>query len=176
MKSGAGALKKQWEQLLAKVDRLSRRERGQLVVMLVVVLGAGWFQGVWEPFRKEQIQLRKQRVQVEGGIREMLSLEQEVLARKETNPDQAAQARVESLKQEMATLDRQLGAGMHGMISPAEMVQALKGWLDTESGLSLVSLEAQPPRNLLAEEEGASVYQHTWVLRFSGTFPSVLKY
>ncbi|MBF0190805.1 MAG: hypothetical protein HQL99_06590 [Magnetococcales bacterium] len=177
MKRGEGGLGKGWETLLAKVDRLSRRERIQLVVMLVVVLGAGWFQGVLEPFRKEQVLLRKQKSSVENGLREMSTLEQEVLARKDKNPDASAQERIASLKQELAALDQQLGAGVVGMVTPPEMVQALKGMLTPDSGLTLVSLEALPPQDLLAgDDSGGAVYQHNLMLRFSGAFPDVLKY
>ncbi|MBF0272315.1 MAG: hypothetical protein HQL98_09665 [Magnetococcales bacterium] len=177
MKKGGADPRKSWETLLAKVDRLSRRERMQLVVMLVVVLGAGWFQGVLEPFRKEQILLRKQKSQVESGLREMTALEQEVLARKDKKPDQLANERIAALKRELATLDQQLSTGVVGMVTPPEMIQALKGMLTPDSGLKLVSLEAGAPLDLLAgDDSGGAVYQHNLVLRFSGAFPDVLKY
>ncbi|MBF0627332.1 MAG: hypothetical protein HQL91_03835 [Magnetococcales bacterium] len=177
MKNHRAELIKQWETLLGKLERLARRERIQMMVMLVVVVGAAWSQLVLDPFRKEQSALRKQRTQIETGLRDMMTLEQEILARKDKDPDQMAKERIQVLEQEIATLDKQLGEGMLGMVSPTEMIPALQNLLSADSGLTLLSLEVPPPLNLMAgEEAGGTVYQHALVLRFSGAFPDVLKY
>lgn len=172
-----GGLTSQWQTLMTKLDRLSRRERIQMVVLVLVLLGAGWMQGVMDPFRKEQVALKKQRTQLEKGINDMRILEEEILARKDKNPDQLAEERIARLRQEVSDLDQQLGKGVLGMISPSEMIQALKSLLNSESGLTLISLEVPPPHNLLVgDDAGGTVFQHTLVLRFSGSFPEVLKY
>lgn len=171
------ALQKQWQNLLARLDRLSRRERMQLLVTLLVLCGAGWNQLAFEPFKKERTRIVAQRAQVEKGLGEMERLEQEILARKDKDPDQLEREKGATLKREIEELDRQLGDGVMGMVSPREMIQALKSLLAVESGLSLVSLEVPPPKNLLeGGDSGAKVYQHTLVMRFSGSFADVLKY
>ncbi|NGZ07657.1 MAG: hypothetical protein G8237_15040 [Magnetococcales bacterium] len=170
-------LQQGWEKLLSRVDRLSKRERIQMVVLMLVLLGAGWMQGALEPYRKEQVAIHKQRTQLDKGIGDLMTLEQEILIRKEKNPDQLAEERIAALRAEIQDLDKRLGEGVMGMISPSEMVQALKRLLTSESGLALLSLEVPPPRNLLVgDDAGGSVYQHTLVLRFSGSFEDVLHY
>ncbi|MBF0439646.1 MAG: hypothetical protein HQL93_11060, partial [Magnetococcales bacterium] len=149
----------------------------QLLVVLLLALGAGWFEFVLSPFNKEKTELQRQQVKAQASIREMEKLERDFLQRKEKNPDQLEQEKVITLKQEIARLDKKLGEGIVGMVSPAQMIQALKSLLSGDSGLTLLSLEAAPPKNLLGGSESrGEFYQHTLTLRFSGAFPDVLKY
>ncbi|MEO5331526.1 MAG: hypothetical protein H7839_05835 [Magnetococcus sp. YQC-5] len=168
---------KQWQKLLAQVERMSRRERVQLMVTLMVILGGAWFQFALEPFKKERAVLQRQRVKIETSMRDVAVLEQEILVRKEQNPDLVEQNRIAALKQEVAQLDKQLDEGTLGMVSPAEMIQAMKSMLTRDSGLTLVQVEVPAAVNLLQESDaGGHVYKHELILRFSGGFPDLLKY
>ncbi|MBF0296278.1 MAG: hypothetical protein HQL96_13905 [Magnetococcales bacterium] len=172
------SLEKHWRDLLARVDRLSRRERVQLVVMLLVICGAGWSQLVLDPFNKELKEIHRQRAQVENAMREMATLESEILARKDKDPDQAAKEKIAAITAEIDALDRRLNdQGSLGTVSPAEMIQALRKLLAADSGLTLVTLDSPPPKSLIDQEDAeGKVYRHTLVMRFSGTFPDALKY
>ncbi|MBF0181178.1 MAG: hypothetical protein HQM03_14240 [Magnetococcales bacterium] len=171
-------VEKHWRDLLARLDRMSRRERVQLVVMLLVIGGAAWSQLALDPFNRELKEIRRQRAQVENAMREMASLESEILARKDKDPDQAAKERIAAITEEIATLDGRLSdQGSLGTVSPAEMIQALRKLLATDSGLTLVTLDSLPPKSLMEQDDAeGKVYRHTLVMRFSGTFPDALKY
>ncbi|MEO5346633.1 MAG: hypothetical protein H7834_09680 [Magnetococcus sp. YQC-9] len=171
------ALQKQWQEIVTRLERLSRRERIQMVLLLLIVVGAVWSQLIMDPFTKERVNLDKQRVSVEKGIREMAALESEVLARKDKHPDQQAKERIERLQGEVDSLDKKMAAGLRGLIAPGDMPKLLGEMLAAESGLTLISIDIEPPQNLLEGEKGdRSLFQHALMLRFSGDYLNVLRY
>ncbi len=168
---------KQWHILLGKIDRLSRRERIQMIITMLVVLGGTWSQLILDPYHKERVELLRQQAQLETDTQEMNRLASDVLARKDKNPDQFQQEQIARFKQEIAQLDKQLGTGILGMVSPTEMISALKELLSKSQGLTLLNLQAPAPINLLkGNDADGAVYQHTLILRFAGAFPDVLTY
>ncbi|GAB0056774.1 hypothetical protein SIID45300_01086 [Candidatus Magnetaquicoccaceae bacterium FCR-1] len=175
--SGLNDLKKQWQGSLARMEKFSRRERIQLLALLLIALGALWSQVILDPFTRERANLEKQRSQVQKGIREMATLEQEVLARKDKHPDQLARERIARMKEEVESLDKQLGVGLGGMVSPADTLKLLQEMLAGKSGLKLISLEVQPPVTLLeGEGKARSIHQHTLKMRFSGQYFDLVRH
>lgn len=184
---------------MARFDALTLRERGLVALAVVAVLVVLWQALLIGPLdaqrERTNAAIAKQRQQVQA-----LDMQaQALIERQRQNPDRANRARHARLRAQMAELDAQLRAKMHGLIAPAQMAKVLEQVLTRKTDLKLYrvqSLAAQPlltaaqrpgsasaakaDKTASAQAKGgagdAGVYRHGLVIEFRGSYLSTLKY
>ena len=184
---------------MARFDALTLRERGLVALAVVAVLVVLWQALLIGPLDGERQRtnaaIAKQRQQVQA-----LDMQaQALIERQRQNPDRANRQRNAQLRAQMAKLDAQLRAKMHGLIAPAQMAKVLEQVLTRKTDLKLYrvqSLAAQPLLTVAqrtgpakgAKAHGAAserpgggsgqvgVYRHGLVIEFRGSYLSTLKY
>jgi len=136
-------------QLRARIDALSLRERALVCLAACAVLGFAGHALVLAPMEAEQEALRSQIAQQRTDT---AAIDEAIAGRVQAfqlDPDAAARARLNALRQEMGQLGDQLLAIEHGLVPPERMGPLVDGILRANGRLKLVSM-----RTLAAEALG----------------------
>lgn len=142
-------MKQQWQKYAAKIDAMSMRER-------VMVFGAGAglllfviFAGFLDPMYAKQKTLNARIVQQQNQI---AGFDAEVTAQIsvfESDPDQAARARLKQLRADIEQMGGALRAMEKGLVAPDKIVLLLENILKGKDKLRLVSLRTLPPSGMV---------------------------
>lgn len=142
-------MKQQWQKYAAKIDALSMRER-------VMVFGAGAglllfviFAAFLDPMFAKQKTLNARIVQQQNQI---AGFDAEVAAQIsvfESDPDQAARARLKQLRADIEQMGGALRTMEKGLVAPDKIVLLLENMLKDKDKLRLVSLRTLPPSGLV---------------------------
>lgn len=181
-------MKEKLQQLANWIDTLSLRERGFVLLAIIIAIFLVWDRVLLQPLDKQakslQVQLKKQNKDL-LRVREQ---QQEVVERSTANPDAENLQQVAALKKVMQELDVQLQAMTVDLVTPQQMAKVLEEVLTRETDLKLVSVQSLPPLALTdtADEDAKSkkrgknvlpgVYQHTLKIEFKGSYLSTLQY
>lgn len=176
------------QQLANWIDTLSIRERGFLLLALIIAIFLVWNQVLLDPLDKQarqlQIKLKKQNKDL-VRVREQ---QQQIIARSAADPDAENLKQIAALKKAMQELDVQLQSMTVDLITPQQMAKVLEEVLTRETDLKLVSVRSLPPLALTeAEDKEAKkskrgktvvpgVYQHALKIEFKGSYLSTLRY
>ncbi|HUR40515.1 MAG TPA: type II secretion system protein GspM [Verrucomicrobiae bacterium] len=141
----------QWvRDLMDRFDRLSLRERGVVLIMLVLLLVLTWDSALMGPLERK----RKTALQQVQALRaEVSGLEQSVetiVAQMAANPQSRSKNSADTLLKEIAGLDAQLAGATSGLIAPREMGQVLEQLLARTSSMRLQGLKTLPPEPVVA--------------------------
>lgn len=184
----------QFTKWLVRFDALTLRERGLVAVAVIAVLITAWQTLLIGPLNASReatvAALNKQRQENQA-----LDLEtQALLERQRQNPEQIDRARRARLAAQIASVDRQLRAKMHGLIPPGQMAKVLEQVLTRKTDLRLYRVQSLPARPLLAltakatqtgkpgtakvaaTHKAVGVYRHGLVMEFRGSYLSTLDY
>lgn len=173
-------LRERWRQLVNRIDALSLRERGFILVAVLAVLWAAWDLFLMQPLVQQQEasqarieQLRTEASRLDDATRQMIE-------RGGVDPDRRLREEIVRLRQELAELDAELEDRTADLIEPRQMARMLEEVLTRETDLRLVSLRNLDARPLVesedAEGERAHIYRHGVAIEFSGTYLSTLAY
>lgn len=141
------ALKQRWQAWSMRLDTLSFRER---ILVFLAVAGVALslvFVGLIEPALKQQEQMLASAT----GLQQEIFTLREQLAQSEQLNQSGLNTELGRLRAEAATLEQQVKARESGLIPPDKMIAAIKTLLTAQPGLTLVSLETEPPRPALGE-------------------------
>ena len=139
--------------LRARIDALSLRERALVCLAACALLAFAGHALVLAPMEASQEALRSQIAQQRT---ETAAIDQAIAARVQAfqlDPDAAAHARLNALRQEMGQLGDQLLAIEHGLVPPERMGPLVDGILRANGRLKLVSMRTLPAEALA--EKGA---------------------
>lgn len=187
-----------WQAWSARFAALSKRER--MIVAAAVVVGVGllgWNFGV-EPWLLKSRTATKAIVRIQG---ELAPLQGQVAALRGQafDPDAPNRARLEQLKQQMATVTQRLARFEAGMVPPEKMQGFLEGLLSRNRNLELLALKTLPVTQIgvdaeakpatggtaaAAPAQGApapaataeGIYQHGVEIRLAGGYNDLLNY
>ncbi|MBF0144522.1 MAG: hypothetical protein HQL57_09795 [Magnetococcales bacterium] len=168
--------------LLDRIELLSRREKVYLLVMLVAVIGGGWYQFSWMALEKRQKEIHERIAKSQGDLTGLIALQTEVLARRGVNPDRDNQEQQQAISREIGELEVKLGKGMETLVPTEEMPHLLEHLLNPQSGIGIINLEALPAQSLLEKgkegdgEEVAELFRHDIVIEVDGGYSQVLAY
>lgn len=140
-------------QLRARIDALSLRERALVCLAACALLAFAGHALVLAPMEATQEALRSQIAQQRT---ETAAIDEAIAARVQAfqlDPDAAARARLNALRQEMGQLGDQLLAIEHGLVPPERMGPLVDGILRANGRLKLVSMRTLPAEALA--EKGA---------------------
>lgn len=174
-------LKKQFQGLTNRIDAMSIRERGMIFITILVAV---YFLAVNVLFGPLNTQKDRLQQQVDLKRQETQALEAQVQAMALTGgegPETAKRKKLESLRENLKTMDTELVRATAGLVSPKEMARLIEQMLLKNRGLQVMRVESIPATSLL--EEGASgaasgvmVYKHGMHIEIKGGYLDILRY
>ncbi len=176
---------------LERIDALSVRERGLMLVVTLIVLYAGWDYLLFVPLQQRVMNVRTQVEQTQARMAALNRQGRRILVQYQEDPDQTNREQVLRLRAEIAQLDARLKELTVALITPEGMAGVLERVLTQETDMSLVRLENEGAEPLLkgAFDRGAKaqgpkaadpgfmhVYRHGMMIEVQGGYLSTLKY
>ncbi len=178
------------QKYMERVDALSLRERG---IMLVVILGLLW--GGWDAWLMQPLGVRQQGLEdrISALKKEITGLNAQVkyqVAVRSRDPDVENKARLVVLRKEAGELSTALQKFASRLVPPAEMAKVLQAVVNRGSGLHLMRLRGLGAKLLLAPIKAAktktekpavtapelSLYKHGLEAVFAGGYMDMLGY
>lgn len=170
-------------------DRPVRERVLMLVAAVCLVLLAGW-QFAVAPVLRVNDSLSGQLVQARQQTRDWQAQQAQLADKLREDPNAEMRAQLQSRRQRLAELDRQLQRATDRLIEPKAMVDLLKSLLSAQKNLSLVKLELLAPIPVYSEQESKSkasngsdksapkplLYAHDVVLTTEGGYLELLAY
>ena len=175
------------QRLLIRVDALSLRERGLLLLALLVIVIMLWNKLLLDPLSAQQRQLQSQMHLLRTQIATTEQQAQTIIARNAQNPNRPLRARLQRLESEIAGLNQRLQALTVDLIPPRRMAKVLEQVLNQQAGLKLIRLQSLGAKPLLkplaatgkstvAASVVPGVYKHGMIIEFDGDYMDTLKY
>ena len=168
-----------------KIDALSQRERVILMVTVLVAVVMLLQLLLLDPLLSERdtmkLAIRKMNTELTAQQSEQQIIQAQIAAG--VNRQKLRQR--DKLKAELQQLNTDIEKSVVAMIPPHKMAEVLEGLLVESKSLRLLSLENRPvasvlEQNINAEESEATagqvLYKHGFVLRFNGSYMSVIDY
>jgi len=152
----SAAIKDQVRQLRTRIDALSVRERAMVGLAACALLAFVGNAAVLAPMHQNQEALRAQIAQQRSAI---AGIDGEITTRVQAfqvDPDAAARARLNALRQEVGQLGEQLLAIEHGLVAPERMGPLVDGILRANGRLKLVSMRTLPVEPLAGPEAAST--------------------
>lgn len=171
------ALAQRWQQVRDWVAGRTRRERGLLLITLLVALGLPWFTLHFEPLREETAERWAERAE---ATRSAQALEREIAVLKaelERDPDDRIAEEITGLSDDVAALEAEIEERAPDFVDPGEMRRVVERLLHEQQGARLIAIESQPPETLVEAEDGeAAIYRHGLRVVFDADFAGALRY
>lgn len=166
--------------LAGRINALSLRERGILLITLWGLLFVLWDLALMEPVRERQQTVRTQLEAVRERVGAMTQGMRTLAGERQHDPKQQLRARLEALRAENMTLAQEIESIRSGISTPQQSLEVLTGLLAEQSDVEVISLE-----NLLVEplavsgsdpETSAHLHIHRVRLVLESNFNGVLDY
>jgi MSHA biogenesis protein MshJ len=141
-------MKALWERYASWVDDKDLQQRGAIFVVLLLVLGTGFYLLGLDPAANAQ---RAAENQMETDMATIRKLEKEITRTAGTmhkNPDAENRLRLKRLTDETTEVEIAINANKKDLVSPEQMAAMLEAVLRRQNGLKLVSLAKLPVRGL----------------------------
>ncbi|MCU6432701.1 MSHA biogenesis protein MshJ [Undibacterium sp. Jales W-56] len=137
-------LQQQWSSWAGKIDKLSLRERGiiLLVLMLMIVLGANTF-FIDPQFLKQKALAEK----IKQEQAQILAIQSEIVQKiniGKIDPDAENKQKLQAVQQQLAQIEKRMQLLQKGLIAPEKMTSLLENILKRNQKLQLVSLKTLP--------------------------------
>ena len=171
--------------LAASIDARDRRERLLLGATVLVVLLLVWDMLLRAPLMERHADAVDRAQQIESEIASLRDSRESLQARlAEVSQEESGRSPAARLRQRVQKVDEKLAGRTAQLISPAQMVGALKDVVAGHPGIRLVRLENQAPETILDASADASnsgsdvprVYRHSVDLVIEGRYLDVLEY
>jgi len=171
-------MKQQWRECEQRFARLTRRERGILLVGALAVIFILGFSLVDSSLSRQRLlstQIEKARA--DTAISKAQS--QVIIRQLAQDPDTLARARIAELSIETRELDKQMEQINRGLVPPQRMARILEEMLTRNRQVRLVRLKTLPVSHLVerdAKDDQANVYKHGIELTLQGGYLDLLTY
>ncbi|MDX1444481.1 MAG: hypothetical protein R3270_12015 [Gammaproteobacteria bacterium] len=175
-------MKKHLKRLAGRIDELTLRERGLVLLAIVAVLFMFWDTLLMQPLYQQQEQVEQDIAARQQSINKLAQSLQQAIMRDSTNPNARLEKERQELEQRIAALDARLEAETANVISPRRMATVLQEVLRRQQSLQLVEIRSLPPQAVLSSEgeEGfalsGNVYRHGLVIEIEGSYMDLLAY
>lgn len=175
------SLREQGRQFAERINALSLRERGMLMLGAFMVMFL-----VWDWLLMAEIARRGEVVnaKIETTRNSVMKLNEAIAltANRGGDPNDALRERLATAEQKIAALNAQLAQRVGQVIPPSEMARVLESMLQRQGRLELIRVESLPPEALFQDAETAdadmpgAVYRHGLELEVEGRYLDVLAY
>ena len=170
-------MKDRWEALSLKIDALTVRERGIILVTLLVILYMFFLLIAFDPLIAERSRLTNMERDIKSKTQKLRVEIAEVIAESKFDPNKKTQEQInksidlsEQYLLEIQTITDKL-------IEPEQMSDVLASLLNKDSGLKLTSVKTQAATPIkIGSEAGADLFQHTIKLELQGKYDQVQEY
>jgi MSHA biogenesis protein MshJ len=137
-------VKRLWQLYSAKVDAASLRERVMIFAGAAVVLIALLNATLIEPEFIKQRRLSREVAQQQGEIRVMQEQLQKIAMVRQADPDQAARQQLDTMRGQIAELDKRLAEEQRRFAPPERIGALLEEMLSRNRRLQLVDMRTLP--------------------------------
>jgi MSHA biogenesis protein MshJ len=184
-----------WESLAARIDALTLRERGFVMAGVLAVTYFLWVGLIAQPMEQKQRELNGNQERITAEIAALSAQAQAMMQQSKDDPNEIHRAELESLKTELAKLNKDLAGTTDHLVPPGQMAKVLEAVLQGTNGLELQQVTSLGSSPLVPEskKEAAKradadadnqdteapvrkVYKHGIKLVLQGSFFSVLDF
>jgi MSHA biogenesis protein MshJ len=182
-------MNERWQQLSAKFNAMTLRERVMVLASLIVVTVAIFNFLVLDPLSVRKRQLTQELGAARAGIATTENLQKLQAA----DPDAVKRAYRDALRKQVAEIDENMKALQKTLVPPDQMAKLLEGMLSRDRGLQLVSLHKLPARRFeapgapkakadaagtakAAAQPERGIYQHSFELTVQGSYADLSNY
>ncbi len=174
--------------LVAAVDALSLRERVAVAGASLLVLWGAWTVLFWDDIEAERVGAAQRIEAAQSQLEALDRRSSDAAASAASDPDRQSREERDRLVAQIEQLDAELAERASQLITPDEMVGALRQILAEQHGLTLDRLELLAPVSALEEEEdgeataaveGAArpaLYKHVVEIEYRGGYFDTLRY
>lgn len=178
-------MRERWNQLVAKVDGMSLRERALIFAAAVFILISLVNVLFLDPLLARQQQLSSQVVQQQEKMKEIQAQLAALLQARESDKDAPQRQRIAQLREQLALGDSYLRETQGKLVPPEKMAQLLEQVLSRNAHLQLLALETLPAALFIepagdADKKAASaenqIYKHGVQITVRGSYANLLQY
>lgn len=175
-------MRERLKQLGNRIDALTLRERGLVLLAIVAVIFMFWDTLMMQPLYEEQDRIEREIDTKQESINKLATTLEASIRRQDINPNARLQREREELTQQIAALDARLEAETANIISPRRMATVLQEILRRQQALKLIEIRSLPPEAVLSVEENdgialaGNVYRHGLVMEIEGSYMDLLAY
>lgn len=163
--------------LLARIDRLSRRERLLAMVTLVTAIVAIWHMVLMQPLghradaSRMEIQSIRDRIDATNK-----NLEEQILQLAGAGSED--RGRIATIQFRIEEINEVLGNYAAELVDPAEMARVLEQVLKEQTSLTLVRMRNLAPETISAgdEDDATRFYRHGLEIEVEGNYAACLDY
>jgi MSHA biogenesis protein MshJ len=141
-------VKQRWNQLAARIDALSQRERLLVFAAVLAVLAFLGQAVLLAPLQRKQDLLKNQISLQRASLAETESAIERKVADAEADPDQALRTRLSATRADTARMSEQMRAMQNGLVAPERIAPLLESILRANGRLKLVSMQTLPAGSL----------------------------
>lgn len=172
--------------MLAKIKSWDKRQ--QLLAVLVASLVAAFILNIIfvSPLTAQTNTLKDQQAALQADTASIQNRIQTILADVEQSLANPNSPKSLTYKEQETALDKGLGRFYDEMVTPGEMTEILRQFIDQDSGLVFISMEALPVIDVLAEinitdkdlsdEDRPKLFKRGVTLSFKGSYFDVVNY
>lgn len=165
---------------LARIDALSLRERGMLLVGAFMVLFLLWDSFLMSDTSRNSKLATQKIAEVQDRIAQLNGSLTKIAQLRGIDPNAQLQQELASSKAQLARLDHELAQRSGTVIPPQEMARVVEQIMKRQGKLKLISAQSLPARPLFdtteEEDDLGTVYQHGLELEVEGRYLDVLEY
>ncbi|GAB1259517.1 hypothetical protein [Aurantivibrio plasticivorans] len=186
-------MKQRWLDIAKKINSLTLRERGLVLLTAIAVTYLVWDFLFLGPVLSNGATLEKELIAIEQKNTSMVQEEKTLLLALSQDPDRDLKVQVANLDTRISELDEELAAMAVGLIPVDQLPVILQEVLDSNSNLTLVRLQTLPVETIRIQDSvGASdispdgfpsqegdnknVYKHRVQLELSGSYLQLERY
>lgn len=180
-------LLQRWQEIQQKIDKLSFRERGLVLLSALALVYMVWDLVIFSPISDAKQKVDREIATIEQKSNALLKEEQTLLSALSSDPDRELKQLRDELKNQVDELDQELGELANGLIPVEQLASILQEVLTGTGVLKLQELQTLPVEELQitalndAEEDGefsvrAGVYKHTVALTVKGQYLQLVDY
>jgi MSHA biogenesis protein MshJ len=189
-------VKRLWQRVAMRIDKMSLRERASIFAALVVLIVALGNAALLDPEWSKQKVLSRQLAQRQGDLAAVQDQIQKLAAIRQSSPERANQERLARLRREIAETESRIAEEQKRLTRPEQMRSVLEEMLGRNRRVSLLGMKTLPPGPATqagavvpkpaadgakpasdpAAQTESPVYRHGLELTVSGTYFDLLAY
>ncbi|HEX7047115.1 MAG TPA: hypothetical protein VF275_06060 [Gammaproteobacteria bacterium] len=165
-----------------RIDALSLRERGMLMLGAFMVMFLAWDWLLMSGIAARGDAINAEIETTREGVAKLNEAIAITAQSRGGDPNDALRDRLAAAEQRIAVLDTELARRVGQVIPPAQMARVLEEILERQGRLELIRVESLPPEALFQAGETAdgeipaSIYRHGLELEVEGRYLDVLAY
>jgi MSHA biogenesis protein MshJ len=175
-------MKERLDQLVAKIDAMSLRERALIFAAVAFALVAMIDSFFLNPLLQQQKRLSSQVVQQQEKMKEIQGQLTSLLQAKQADKDAPQRERIRELREQIAQGDTFLKETQDKLVPPERMAHLLEQVLEKNNRLQLVSLETLQVSNFIEQSAkdqqatGEQIYKHGVKITVRGSYADLTQY